>query len=132
MTAREACQHHWLFHNRSLCLTRPDVSFILLKSVLCRHHPDLKGSQAANRFVKIQEAYEVVTGKRRGSTVEETKQAAKTGSWDFHDWYMISLHQYSVFEPGYHAAGICCVCLAPQGHKADLSHVYQPQRNSCA
>ena len=58
-----------------------------------RHHPDLKGSQAANRFVKIQEAYEVVTGKRRGSTVEETKQAAKTGTWDFHDWYALSLHQ---------------------------------------
>ncbi len=53
----------------------------------CRHHPDLKGSQAANRFVKIQEAYEVVTGKRRGSTVEETQQPAKAGSWDFHDWY---------------------------------------------
>ena len=55
--------------------------------ILCRNHPDLKGSQAANRFVKIQEAYEVVTGKRRGSTVEDTQQPAKAGSWDFHDWY---------------------------------------------
>ncbi|CAK0739124.1 hypothetical protein CVIRNUC_001139 [Coccomyxa viridis] len=57
------------------------------RKLVLQHHPDLKGSQAATRFVKIQEAYEVVTGKRRGSTVEETKQAAKTGTWDFHDWY---------------------------------------------
>lgn len=54
-------------------------------SPLCRNHPDLKGSEAAARFVKIQEAYEVVTGKRRGSTAEDA-QPAKAGSWDFHDW----------------------------------------------
>lgn len=58
-----------------------------LMSRPCRNHPDLKGSQAANRFVKIQEAYEVVTGKRRGTILEEPQQPAKAGSWDFHDWY---------------------------------------------
>ncbi|CAL5223797.1 g6368 [Coccomyxa viridis] len=57
------------------------------RKLALQNHPDLKGSQAANRFVKIQEAYEVVTGKRRGSTVEDTQQPAKAGSWDFHDWY---------------------------------------------
>ena len=76
-------------HDAMFCLTWPDVYILIL---MCRHHPDLKGSQAATRFVKIQEAYEVVTGKRRGSTVEETKQAAKTGTWDFHDWCALSLH----------------------------------------
>ena len=30
-----------------------------------------------------------MTGKRRGSTVEDAQQPAKAGSWDFHDWYVL-------------------------------------------
>lgn len=55
--------------------------------VFCSNHPDLRGSEAAARFVKIQEAYEVVTGKRRGATGESAPQSSSAASgWDFHDW----------------------------------------------
>ncbi|BDA48639.1 probable chaperone protein DnaJ at N-terminal half [Coccomyxa sp. Obi] len=52
------------------------------------NHPDLRGSEAAARFVKIQEAYEVVTGKRRGATSESAPRSSSAAAgWDFHDWY---------------------------------------------
>ncbi|CAL8463496.1 g3030 [Coccomyxa elongata] len=52
------------------------------------NHPDLRGSEAAARFVKIQEAYEVVTGKRRGTTSEGAPRSSSAAAgWDFHDWY---------------------------------------------
>ena len=52
--------------------------------ILCsRHHPDQsRKPDAQRRFLRIQEAYELVIGRKRGKDVP-----SKGGkSWDFHDW----------------------------------------------
>ena len=44
--------------------------------------------------MKIQEAYEIVTGKRRGTTAEAEggrRHAPKDG-WSFHDWWAPAPH----------------------------------------
>lgn len=50
-----------------------------------RHHPDVSSAcDAEIRFLKIQEAYEILCGRRRGSGAQESGQ---DGGWDFHDWF---------------------------------------------
>jgi hypothetical protein len=49
------------------------------------HHPDrAHGKEGVEvKFLAIQEAYEILTGKRRGKEVEE----GPASGWDFHDWF---------------------------------------------
>jgi len=70
-----------------------------LKSCCCRHHPDISEEPSAEQdFLRIQEAYEVLTNKRDAAQADP-----KNNGWDFHDWYTAALncllldqvHQYA-------------------------------------
>ena len=50
----------------------------------CRHHPDISEEPSAeDEFLRIQEAYEILTNKR------EATQDPESRGWDFHDWYVL-------------------------------------------
>ena len=51
---------------------------------MLKYHPDLQqGSDGVEaKFLAIQEAYEILIGKRRGKEVDSTP-----AGWDLHDWY---------------------------------------------
>ncbi len=54
------------------------------RKLALKHHPDVDPSDAAHeRFLMIQEAYELVSGKRRGKESDH-----QHSSWEFHDWYV--------------------------------------------
>lgn len=55
------------------------------RKLVLQHHPDVNSDDPAARarFIAIQEAYEIITGKRRGKEVDAAPQA---DSWQFHDW----------------------------------------------
>lgn len=71
-----------------------------VRKVWCyRHHPDISEEPSAEQdFVKIQEAYEVLTKKRDAAQADP-----ENSGWDFHDWYiaaldcvlLVHLHQYA-------------------------------------
>lgn len=68
------------------------------RSLALRHHPDVDPSEAAHaRFIAIQEAYEIVSGKRRGKD-----DAPGQHSWEFHDWYVGSgcVKLYTLHQTG--------------------------------
>ena len=51
----------------------------------CRHHPDINEEPSAEQdFLRIQEAYEVLTHKREASQAKPS-----SNGWDFHDWYVL-------------------------------------------
>lgn len=54
------------------------------RRLVLQHHPDLQqGKDGVEvKFLAIQEAYEILIGKRRGKEVDSTP-----AGWDFHDWY---------------------------------------------
>ena len=61
------------------------------RALVKKHHPDCAGaggdpSHVAAHFIRIQEAYELITGKRKdvGGTPGGSQQH---GGWDFHDWF---------------------------------------------
>ncbi|KAK9815055.1 hypothetical protein WJX73_006015 [Symbiochloris irregularis] len=55
------------------------------RKLALRSHPDLnKDPGAAATFLRIQGAYETLSGRRRGKSID---QPSKRGGWDFHDWY---------------------------------------------
>jgi hypothetical protein len=51
-----------------------------------KHHPDLNKDvpEAELKFMAIQQAYEILSGKARGKDIDE---ASSPGNWDWHDWY---------------------------------------------
>ena len=57
---------------------------IILPEVCCRHHPDISDLPSAEQdFVRIQEAYEMLTKRKEALNLH----AASPGEgWDFHDW----------------------------------------------
>lgn len=80
---------------------------------MCSNHPDLRGSEAAARFVKIQEAYEVVTGKRRGATSEVAPRSSTAAAgWDFHDWSVAEFMQQSAKHHAHLQNGHPMICGA--------------------
>ena len=51
----------------------------------CRHHPDINEEPSAEQdFLRIQEAYEILTHKR-----EDSQANPNNNGWDFHDWYAL-------------------------------------------
>ena len=51
-------------------------------ALFCRHHPDISEEPAAEQdFLRIQEAYEILTNKREASQADTS-----SNGWDFHDW----------------------------------------------
>jgi hypothetical protein len=55
-------------------------------TILRRYHPDIStASDAAAKFISIQEAYNILTGKARGKETGPQYPSSQ-GSWDFHDW----------------------------------------------
>ncbi|KAI3437902.1 hypothetical protein D9Q98_000347 [Chlorella vulgaris] len=58
------------------------------RKLVLQHHPDVKGGGdcvAYARFMHIQEAYELIMGKRQGKDID--KRPADKSGWQFHDWY---------------------------------------------
>lgn len=55
------------------------------RRLVLEHHPDRKGGceLAQRRFMAVQEAYELIMGKRAGKEVG----GSKGQDWEFHDWY---------------------------------------------
>lgn len=56
------------------------------RKLVLQHHPDIskEDAEAEARFLAIQEAYEIIMGRRRG---KESDSSPNGNSWDFHDWY---------------------------------------------
>lgn len=58
------------------------------RRLVLKHHPD-RASQGAShsvaeaKFIAIQEAYEILIGKRRGKELD----GLQSQGWDWHDWY---------------------------------------------
>jgi curved DNA-binding protein CbpA len=53
-----------------------------------QHHPDVRKGEdlvAQAQFLRIQEAYELIMGKRAGKDVDG--RPTEKSSWDFHDWF---------------------------------------------
>ncbi|PSC70671.1 molecular chaperone [Micractinium conductrix] len=59
------------------------------RKLVKQHHPDVRSGDpmAHARFLSIQEAYELLVGKRQGKDVDEMRGAGGRGGWSFHDWY---------------------------------------------
>ncbi|KAL4451942.1 hypothetical protein ABPG75_007604 [Micractinium tetrahymenae] len=57
------------------------------RKLVKQHHPDVKSNDpmANARFIRIQEAYELIMGKRSGKDLEGVP--GNRSSWSFHDWY---------------------------------------------
>lgn len=57
------------------------------RKLVKQHHPDVKSNDpmANARFIRIQEAYELIMGKRSGKDLEGVP--GSRSSWSFHDWY---------------------------------------------
>jgi len=55
------------------------------RRLVLEHHPDrAHGKEGVEvKFLAIQEAYEILTGKRRGKEVD----SGPASGWDFHDWF---------------------------------------------
>jgi curved DNA-binding protein CbpA len=55
------------------------------RRLVLQHHPDrAHGKEGVEvKFLAIQEAYEILTGKRRGKEVD----SGPASDWDFHDWF---------------------------------------------
>ncbi|EFN55777.1 hypothetical protein CHLNCDRAFT_145222 [Chlorella variabilis] len=56
------------------------------RKLVLQHHPDVRKDDvvAHARFMRIQEAYELIMGKRQGKDIDN-RPADKSG-WQFHDW----------------------------------------------
>jgi molecular chaperone DnaJ len=53
------------------------------RKLVLQYHPDVcQSSGADRRFMTIQQAYELLTGKSRSAE----GHSAQHGDWDFHDW----------------------------------------------
>lgn len=56
------------------------------RKLALQHHPDVaKTVEAERKFMSIQEAYQLLTGKARGKDMNN--HSMNSNSWDFHDWY---------------------------------------------
>lgn len=54
------------------------------RKLVLQYHPDVNhASNAERRFMSIQQAYELLTGKARGADGRDGQR----GDWAFHDWY---------------------------------------------
>lgn len=58
------------------------------RKLALKHHPDVsKEPDAQLRFLAVQEAYEILTGKHRGKELDGSHWSQQQDGWDFHDWY---------------------------------------------
>lgn len=57
------------------------------RQLALKYHPDVSETEdAARRFISIQEAYEILTGKARGKQAGSNRSNSNN-DWDFHDWF---------------------------------------------
>ena len=59
------------------------------RRLVLQHHPDRVSKDSAlaeAKFIDIQEAYEILIGRRRGKEIDVNGTTNKNG-WDWHDWY---------------------------------------------
>lgn len=59
------------------------------RRLVLQHHPDRVSKDSAlaeAKFIDIQEAYEILIGRRRGKEIDANGTINKNG-WDWHDWY---------------------------------------------
>ena len=60
------------------------------RRAVLEHHPDRQGGceLAQRRFMAVQEAYEIIVGKRSGKEVSN-QAPGNQDSWEFHDWWVV-------------------------------------------
>ena len=72
------------------------------KLAACRHHPDISEEPSAEQdFLRIQEAYEVLTNKSDAAQADP-----KNNGWDFHDWYTAALSCFLLDQAHQYAQGL--------------------------
>jgi hypothetical protein len=60
------------------------------RQLALKYHPDVSSIPDAHvKFLTIQQAYDLLTGKARGKEVDVTKhgKGSSSNGWDFHDWW---------------------------------------------
>lgn len=60
------------------------------RRLVLQHHPDRVSKDRAvaeAKFIDIQEAYEILIGRRRGKEIDANGGAMNKNGWDWHDWY---------------------------------------------
>ncbi|KAI7842627.1 hypothetical protein COHA_003731 [Chlorella ohadii] len=83
-----------------------------------QHHPDVRKGEdllAHAQFLRVQEAYELIMGKRAGKDVEG--RPAEKSSWDFHDWFW-SFKMKRKQGQGQHGAAVAASAAQPEGAAA--------------
>lgn len=76
------------------------------RKLVLQYHPDVNhASNAERRFMSIQQAYELLTGKARGADGRDGQR----GDWAFHDWRvpLTAGHCRGLFLSASFAACIC-------------------------
>lgn len=55
------------------------------RKLVLQYHPDVAGTGTERKFMTIQQAYELLTGKTR----KDDSSRGQRGDWDFHDWCVL-------------------------------------------